>query len=96
MIVCAAAIGILGLAIGLDGVHYACNESDPAWCTGFHVPWPALLVVLGATVALAVLAAVRWPRGLRGRRYDLLMLFLFAGCVTGCVLVLRSTSEWVS
>lgn len=95
IVVGAASVLLLVLALILDGFHYQCNESQPAWCTGFHVPWPGLLAVLGATNALAIAAAIRWPRGLAGRRRDLLMVVLFAGSVTACALVLRVTSVWV-
>jgi hypothetical protein len=90
--VVAGATTLLALVAGffLDGFTFACNESLPPQCTGFHVAWPALLSVALGTLVLLVVARRLSTRSL-ARWGWLLTLLVLAGAITSWVLALRIT-----
>jgi hypothetical protein len=89
--VIAGVITLLALVAGvfLDGFTFACNESLPPQCTGFHVPWPALFSVALATFVLLVVAMRVSTRSHARWRWLLLALGV-VGAVTSWVLALRT------
>lgn len=89
--VIAGAVTLLALVAGvfLDGFTFACNESLPPQCTGFHVAWPALCSVALATLVLLVVA-MRVSTRSYGRWRWLLLALGVVGAVTSWVLALRT------
>lgn len=89
--VVAGAVTLFALVAGvfLDGFTFACNESLPPQCTGFHVAWPALCSVALATLVLLVVA-VHLSTPSRARWRWLLLGLGVVGAVTSWVLALRT------
>jgi uncharacterized membrane protein YhaH (DUF805 family) len=89
--VIAGTITLLALVAGvfLDGFTFACNESLPPQCTGFHVAWPALCFVALATFVLLV-AAMRLRTRSHARWGWLLLALSVVGALTSWVLALRT------
>ncbi|PPI26962.1 hypothetical protein C5D44_06370 [Rathayibacter sp. AY1B5] len=89
--VIAGVITLLALVAGvfLDGFTFACNESLPPQCTGFHVAWPALCSVALATLVLLVVA-MRVSTRSHARWRSLLLALGVVGAVTSWVLALRT------
>jgi hypothetical protein len=89
--VIAGATALLALVAGvfLDGFTFACNESLPPQCTGFHVAWPVLFSVALATLVLLVVA-MRLSTRSHARWGWLLLALGVVGAVTSWVLALRT------